>query len=201
MAPRSENDENGSRVPLTFNIAEMKRLTQDRLRMQKQQQSVRNPYADKKSEKHLVANVRQRGSQIKTVVNEVSIPAEGCTLRELASRMSMKLIDVRNKLLELGETVDGTAVSEQPVRARGVRRRGMRARLAAAKGTEGDSYIEADVGELVVLEMGLQPKRYVHLLQILQEKIPLPPSQLLTHLPSLLYLPYNSMITLFSSYP
>ena len=76
----------------------------------------------------------------------------------------MKLLDVKNKLIELGETVDGTAVSEQPVRARGVRRRGMRARLAAAKGTEGDSYIEADVGELVVLEMGLQPRRYIHAL-------------------------------------
>ena len=142
----------------------MKRITQDKLRLQKQQQSLRNPTASKHNETHLVANVRPRGSQIKTIIKEVSIPFEGCTLRELASRMSMKLLDVKNKLIELGETVDGTAVSEQPVRARGVRRRGMRARLAAAKGTEGDSYIEADVGELVVLEMGLQPRRYVHAL-------------------------------------
>ena len=153
-----QSDESSTvRQPMMFNIAEMKRLTQERLLQQKKQQNIRSP--SKFQETHLIANPRIRGNQQKTVVKEVSIPYEGCTLRELASRMSMKLIDVKNKLLELGETVDGTAVSEQPVRAKGVRRRGMRARIALAKGTEGDSYIEADVGELVVLEMGLQPKR------------------------------------------
>ena len=153
-----QSDESSAvRQPMMFNIAEMKRLTQERLLQQKKQQNIRSP--SKFQETHLIANPRIRGNQQKTVVKEVSIPYEGCTLRELASRMSMKLIDVKNKLLELGETVDGTAVSEQPVRAKGVRRRGMRARIALAKGTEGDSYIEADVGELVVLEMGLQPKR------------------------------------------
>ena len=110
-------------------------------------------------ESHLVATVKKKGAAARTIVKEVLIPAEGCTLRELSSRMSMKLLDVKNKLVEMGETVD-TRDSSQPVRIKGKQKRGMRARLAAAKGAEGDSFLEADVAELVVLEMGLQPRRY-----------------------------------------
>ena len=148
-------DENGARIPVTFNIAEMKRLTAERLRSQKNKLG---GTAERQGETHLAGVDRARGSRIKTVIKEVAIPFDGCTLRELASRMSLKLSDVKIKLVELGESVDGTQV-EQPIRERGAKRRGMRARLAAAKGTEGDSFIEADVAELVVLEMGLLPKR------------------------------------------
>lgn len=105
------------------------------------------------------AKAKAARSTAKTIIKEVSIPYEGCTLRELSSRMSLKLQDVKNKLIELGETVDSQSPSSAPVRVKGKQKRGMKARLVAAKGTEGDSFIEADVAELVVLEMGLQPKR------------------------------------------
>lgn len=123
--------------------------------MQKMRRTART---GERSESHLVATVKKKGAAARTIVKEVLIPAEGCTLRELSSRMSMKLLDVKNKLVEMGETVD-THDSSQPVRAKGKQKRGMRARLAAAKGAEGDSFLEADVAELVVLEMGLQPRR------------------------------------------
>ena len=112
-----------------------------------------------REESHLAAKARAARSTAKTVIKEVSIPYEGCTLRELSSRMSLKLKDVKTKLIELGETVDSQSPSDAPVRVKGKQKRGMKARLVAAKGTEGDSFIEADVAELVVLEMGLMPKR------------------------------------------
>ena len=152
--PAPTHDENGVRIPVLFNIAEMKRLTAERLRMQK----LRRPDKAVRTETHLVA--KKKAPVLRTVVKEVLIPFEGCSLRELSSRMSMKLLDVKNKLIELGETVDSQDGS-QPARAKGKQKRGMRARLTAAKGTEGDSFLEADVAELVVLEMGLQPRRYV----------------------------------------
>ena len=151
--PAPTHDENGVRIPVLFNIAEMKRLTAERLRMQK----LRRPEKTGRTETHLVA--KKKTPVVRTVVKEVIIPFEGCTLRELSSLMSMKLLDVKNKLVEMGETVD-TRDSSQPVRIKGKQKRGMRARLAAAKGAEGDSFLEADVAELVVLEMGLQPRRY-----------------------------------------
>ena len=109
-----------------------------------------------RTETHLVA---VKKTSRKTIVNEVSIPYAGCTLRELASRMSVKLVEVKNKLLELGEKVDAVDPSSEPVRVKGKQKRGMRARLAQAKDTEGASFIEADVAELVVLEMGFIAKR------------------------------------------
>lgn len=151
-APRAY-DPNAPKGPVLFNIAEMKRLTAERLKLQR----LRIAKPDKGREETHLAAVKKTSR--KTVVNEVSIPHAGCTLRELASRMSLKLVDVKNKLLELGEKVDAVDPSTQPVHVKGKQKRGMRARLAQAKGTEGDSFIEADVAELVVLEMGQVAKR------------------------------------------
>ena len=136
-----------------FNIAEMKRLTAERLTLQRLK--IAKP-EKKRIETHLAA---VKKTSRKTIINEVSIPHAGCTLRELASRMSVKLLDVKNKLLELGEKVDAVDPNSEPVREKGKQKRGMRARLAQAKGTEGSSFIEADVAELVVLEMGFVAKR------------------------------------------
>ena len=66
----------------------------------------------------------------KTVVKEVSIPNNGLTVRELSSRLSIKMSDLELKLQELGEG-----------------------------GRETDSIIDPDVAELVVLELGLLAKR------------------------------------------
>jgi hypothetical protein len=149
-------DERGNKIPVLFNIAEMKRITMERLALQK----LRNGRTlREREESNLKAKAKAARSTARTVIKEVSIPFEGCTLRELSSRMSIKLQDVKSKLLELGETVDSLSPSDAPVRVKGKQKRGMKARLVAEKGTEGDSFIEADVAELVVLEMGLQPKR------------------------------------------
>ena len=66
-----------------------------------------------------------------SVVKEIVIPVEGLTIRELASRCSLKLADVRSKLEELGESAADA----------------------------GEGIIEADVVELLVLELGFEVKR------------------------------------------
>ena len=147
-------ESNASKGPVLFNIVEMKRLTAERLTLQRLKTAKPERI---RVETHLAA-VKKKTSR-RTIVNEVSIPHAGCTLRELASRMSLKLLDVKNKLIELGEKIDVVDRSNAPVREKGKQKRGMRARLAQEKGTEGSSFIEADVAELVVLEMGFVPKR------------------------------------------
>lgn len=68
----------------------------------------------------------------RTVVKEVAILSSGMTLRDLASKLSMKLSDLEKKLQELGEDVKGWKEEDR-----------------------GDHHLDADVAELLVLELGL----------------------------------------------
>ena len=70
-----------------------------------------------------------------TVVKSVTIPSEGISLRELSSRLSMKVVDVGAKLLEIGEDV-------------------------SKAGEDGElKLIDADTAELLVLELGMPVTR------------------------------------------
>lgn len=71
-------------------------------------------------------------SSQRTVVKEVTISSAGLTLRDLASKLSMKIADLEKKLTELGEHVQGWKETDR-----------------------GEHHIDADIAELVVLELGL----------------------------------------------
>lgn len=100
-----------------------------------------------------------------TVVKEVVIPSAGLTLRELASRLSMKISVLTCKLEEMGELSVSEGERERESDAKGKRAR-ERERERNGGGTDGEGerdigerLIDADVAELVVLELGLSPKR------------------------------------------
>ena len=87
--------------------------------------------ADKAQRKKEKAAPAQPGAR-NTVVKEVLLPAEGLPLRELSSRLSLRIKDLRERLEQMGEI---------------------------ARSDSDDRVIEADVIELVVLEMGLDVRR------------------------------------------
>eukprot|EP01041_Mallomonas_annulata_P010399 gene10399-21684_t len=70
-----------------------------------------------------------------TVVKEVSIPAVGLTVRDLASKLSMKVTDLHKKLTDIGEDINTKNIQVE------------------------DHIVEADVAELLVLELGIIVKR------------------------------------------
>ena len=70
------------------------------------------------------------------MVKTVAIPYEGLTLRDLASKLSMKVTDLRTKLEELGETFDG---SDEHSRTGSFRKKGARAAARYRKQMNGRS--------------------------------------------------------------
>ncbi len=104
---------------------------------------------------------RQTGydsNKVGTVVREVAVPDSGLSLRELASKLSMKIDAVRKKLEELGESFDdldsGASYSSRQRRGAGRKADGSSSEAAAE-----DKHIDADVAELLVLELGLSSTR------------------------------------------
>jgi small GTP-binding protein len=84
------------------------------------------------------------------VVKEVEIISTGITIRELASKMGVKIGDVKAKLIEMGEMEEEAPVSAAKKKSN----------VKDAKTKEDDNMLlEADVAELVVLELGFTPKR------------------------------------------
>lgn len=88
-------------------------------------------------QKSVTVGIEKPGSkaapQRPPVVKEISIPVAGMSVRDLASTCSMKLKDVTAKLIELGE--------------------------AQEEGDLDSRVLDADVVELVVLELGFEAKR------------------------------------------
>jgi len=107
---------------LTFNVAELKARTAELIARQKNASNNNNTKAT-----NTPAKTNTRGT---TVVKEISIPDGGLSIRELASRLSMKVADVNANLESLGEN-----------------------------SSQDEGLIEADVIELLALELGLQVKR------------------------------------------
>jgi translation initiation factor IF-2 len=154
-----------------LDIAELKRQMGERLRQkQAEQQGAGSSggshyrgneqaaeYIEQQKQKATAAAARgQKG----TVVKVVTVPAEGLTLRELASRLSMKVADVRAKLEELGETFDGAG--DEGSGGGSFRKKGARAAARhrrQAGGSGDDAHLEADVIELLALELGLDVAR------------------------------------------
>ena len=103
---------------------------------------------------------RQQGydpNKVSTVVREVAVPDSGLSLRELASKLSMKIDVVRKKLEELGESFDdaqsgGSFPSRQ-------RRSARKTDSSGSADSAEDRHIDADVAELLVLELGLSSTR------------------------------------------
>lgn len=90
-----------------------------------------------------------------TVVKEVSIPFKGLSVRNLASKLSMRIDDLKAKLRDMGEDVGGT-------HTRKTRIKGVNANVNSEGVDEAETIIDPDIAELVVLEMGVECKRETH---------------------------------------
>lgn len=89
----------------------------------------------------------------RTVVKEVSIPPEGLSIRNLASRLSLRIDDVKTKLSDLGESVGTASAGGRRGKQKG------NANVNEDGVDEAEQMIEPDVVELVVLEMGIEARR------------------------------------------
>ena len=158
------------RGPAVLDIAELKRQMGERLRQKQAQQrgvvggNGSHYRGNEQAAEYMEEQKRKAGAaggrmQKGTVVKTVTVPAEGLTLRELASRLSMKVVDVRAKLEELGETFDDASRDGGggSFRKKGARAAARHRRQAGGSGD--DAHLEADVIELVVLELGLDVAR------------------------------------------
>jgi hypothetical protein len=86
----------------------------------------------------------------------VSIPAEGLALRELASKLSLRVNDLKSKLEDLGEDLESLMANSNSSATAGGR---SNSSSSSDEQSIGDIILDADVAELVVLEMGLTAKR------------------------------------------
>ena len=87
-----------------------------------------------------------------TVVKEVSIPFGGLSVRNLASKLSMRIDDLKAKLREMGEDVGSSSTNKKRVK-------GVNANVNSDGVDEAEIIIDPDIAELVVLEMGVECKR------------------------------------------
>ena len=104
-------------------------------------------------------NVSQADSKGKvqgTVVKEVSIPYGGLSVRNLASKLSMRIDELKAKLRDMGEEVGSTAGSGS---GRKGRAKGNNANVNSEGVDEAEIMIDPDIAELLVLEMGVECKR------------------------------------------
>lgn len=123
-----------------LDIAELKRRTAERLKQSseiimgsKGKNNVKNNVATSMPPTTPAPKVGHRT----TVVKEVSIPAAGLSIRDLSSKLSMRVVDVKQKLVDLGE---------------------LDVKEMKAPDTE-LKVLDADVVELLVLELGIDVKR------------------------------------------
>lgn len=136
-------------------IAEMKARTASRLN---RKQSNYGGYGsgDSRGESKLDGDKAATAKvDYRTVVKEVSIPPEGLSIRNLASRLSLRIDDVKSKLSDLGETVGSAAAGGRRGKTKG------NANVNQDGVDEAEQIIEPDVVELVVLEMGIEATREV----------------------------------------
>ena len=122
---------------------------EDRRRMkdQRKKEKGRDGLAEQNSP--LLKPLRQKG----TVVKEIVIPTTGMTIRELASSLSVRIELLTSRLHEMGEEVN---FGVSPTRGKG---RAKAHRRAQVKGPLEDRTLDADVVELLALEMGLDVRR------------------------------------------
>lgn len=128
-------------TPAIMNIAELRKKLQQQSSSRPSAPSPAIPYRSSKAAAELKPNKppKPTAASKKPNIKEVSIPGAGLTIRELASRLSMKSVELRDKLSALGELSTGEQAGEE---------------------AQGDSrIIDADVAELVLLELGITAKR------------------------------------------
>jgi len=89
-----------------------------------------------------------------TVVKTITMPAKGMTIRELASALSMRLVDIHEKLSQIDDSF--AAGSKSSGKKKSARYRTEEEVLSAA---ESDKLIDADTAELIALEAGVDVKR------------------------------------------
>lgn len=98
-----------------------------------------------------------------TIVKEVTISGSGITLRDLAGKMSLKISDVKAKLIEMGELEEEeetTKASSSSSSSKFKRRKKAATYHRDPKTKEDDNIVlDADVAELVILEFGFISKR------------------------------------------
>lgn len=128
----------------TFTISELKALAEAKLQGQNtyitSQMGVNEDRANTNAGKPQPVPTKAPASTT-TVIKSVLIPSDGLLLRELAGRMSMRLQTLREKLALMGESIDPQ--------------------------TEGNTKIDPDVVELIVLELGFSATR----LKLLADKV------------------------------
>jgi translation initiation factor IF-2 len=122
-----------------MDIAELRLQTEMKLKAQREH-SEKTHQMNQNTSFH---SQQQKASILKSAassapIREISIPYEGLTLRELASKMSMKLVELRKKMEDLGET-SHSEIAEEAERERAV--------------------LDPDIVELVVLELGMTARR------------------------------------------
>ena len=126
-----------------FDLAEFKRQTEYQLKLEREMKAYQQQLSS------LKGNISTTSSAVPTV-KEVVIPHTGFSARELASKLSMRIVDLRKKLAELGEEMEGD--------------------------DRDTKLIDADIVELVALELGVIAKRLPVPKTALQEKRELSPS-------------------------
>eukprot|EP01038_Epipyxis_sp_PR26KG_P013212 gene13212-17709_t len=112
-------------------INELKRTMQNKIKnnaIQSMQQSF-----DKNDSKKLQ---KLRKSKPHTIIREVSLPNKGILFKELSSKMSIRAIDLKKRMVDLGELSED--VSKEKLE---------------------ELFIDSDVAELVVLELGFKVNR------------------------------------------
>jgi translation initiation factor IF-2 len=134
-------------------IAEMKARMASRMNRNQGRNNYNNNYND--YDNNAVARDEKKSAPVGTVVKEVSIPHEGISIRNLSMRMSMTIDTLKGKLLDMGETIGSSTGS---VHRKG-KVKGINANVNLDGVDEAEQIIDADIAELVVLEMGIEAKR------------------------------------------
>jgi hypothetical protein len=158
-ASTTDNSESGSQqVTGIMDISSMKKMYANRLGLLATERNSNNNSQMKIQIQKLMAADPDQFSNKKpadgTIINDVTIPELGLTLRDLASKLSMKIDAVKKKLEDMGEDLQSDAVSALPSKKR---RRYMK--RAKTDDSADDKIIDADVAELLVLELGISVTR------------------------------------------
>ena len=148
----------------SMDISDIKKKMEIQLRLKKQEQERKNAAKVKKVSSSIITTNAQK--PIKSTIKEVEIPADGLELRQLASSLSMKVNDLVAKLEELGE-LDGVIRQSSKANTKDNSKKKKKSKNKVNKVSLLDSdggkleerQIDADVIELIVLEMGITPKR------------------------------------------
>jgi len=94
-----------------------------------------------------------------TVIKTITMPAKGMTIRELASALSMRLIDIHEKLSLTDEGMGGGGTKADKKNKKKKKSARYRTEEEVASAAESDMLVDADTAELIALEAGVDVKR------------------------------------------